>query len=588
MAVGSQSSQTDARLREFADLEVRSWHDIHDALNELPPAGRSVEHPALIERAARGIAFLTFAYGIDGVSMEIAKYAACLETLLGRVGSTPTIHCIGGHFSASAAHVLLPRWHRHVIQEANGWSKWHGGRYFERLFRADMPAGSEASAEMAGEIWRQAVGFARELVHYLTSREVGLLLPVNVNSNPGNPALALAVVLASELMDLPVLNSNHDFYWESGKPDGQRSEGEKPGTRDHFFRNHANTGFFTLLERIFPWNGERWLQLVINGVQQDTLLARHRFPETKVIELGTFIEDDFFVPCGRERRRDLRTRLSRILGRGGLGTRLTRLDSFAEQLDDWMLDQVPVVCAAGDDARCAAGDEHALWFLQPTRVLTRKRIERDWELIRTLLEYGPFRTAFEANPEATLTLHVTGPVPLEHRDDLRLILDAYRRTLEAVAPALRPRLFQLFSAGHLGHSSFQEHSPHNLTVADLYHLSDLVLLPSATEGRGLPILESAAAGRPLVCSRYEPREVFADVIGEALAPDLRIHYAALPEEHINTALLQEVTDMVFLPENDGGRRLHNRRALAGRYGMRDVVHTFADSLNRLKRGSATS
>ncbi len=586
MAITAGSREASGQLGELAGIEVRAWNEIHDVLSKLAPQRERGEDPALLEHAARGIAFITFEYGIDGVSIEIAKYAACLESLLERIAETPTIHCIGGHFSPSADHVLLPRWQRHVISNANGWSKWNGGKHFARLFYQDMPSGGTASSEMAGEIWRQAAGLAAELVRYVATHEIGLLVPVNVNSNPGNPALALALVLASELTDLPVLNSNHDFYWESGKPAHQRTEHEEPGPRDHFFRNQANTGFFTLLERIYPWNGDRWLQLVINSVQRDTLLARHRFPESEVIELGTFIEDDFFVPCDREMRRALRQRLSRILARSEQTKAVTGIESFASCLDEWMLDQVPTLCGAEVNQGCDLNNEHALWFLQPTRVLTRKRVERDWELIATLLDYDPFLTAFEENPETTLTLHVTGPVPLEHKQSLLRLVDAYRGTLDAVPPAIRGRLFQFFSVGQLGHSAFEERDRQSLAVADLYRLSDLILLPSATEGRGLPILESAAAGRPLVCSRYEPRDVFADVMGESLTPSLRIHYAALPEQRINTALLQEITDMVFLPTCDGGRSRHNRRAVAARFGMRDVTNTFAEALRKLRKGSA--
>jgi len=48
-----------------------------------------------------------------------------------------------------------------------------------------MPDGSAVSREMAIEIWTQAVSIARRLAEYVSSEGIGLLVPVNINSNPG-------------------------------------------------------------------------------------------------------------------------------------------------------------------------------------------------------------------------------------------------------------------------------------------------------------------------------------------------------------------------------------------------------------------
>ncbi len=52
-----------------------------------------------------------------------------------------------------------------------------------------------------------------------------------------------------------------------------------------------------------------------------------------------------------------------------------------------------------------------------------------------------------------------------------------------------------------------------LDIEQLYDVASLILLPSQTEGRGLPIIEAAACGTPIFCKQYEPRAVYEEVIG---------------------------------------------------------------------------
>ena len=563
----------------LADRKIESWDDINAVLDEFAQDSAAPADLEFARNRGGGVAFLTFEYGIDGVTIEIAKYASCLEHELRDRGLEPVIHCIGGDFHASAGQVLADRWRRKRIEQANGWSKWDGGTWFDRMFAADMPAGSAESDELAGEVWRQATGFARELTDYLQAADVALLITVNVNSNPGNPALALAAVLASETLGLPVLNSCHDFFWESGKPALEREPGESPGVRDHFFRNHANASFFRFIERVHPWNGAHWMTLVINALQKEELLRRSDIEPSRIREIGTYIEDEFFLPVTRERKVELRRHLGYILAHGDRMVSIELAEDFEARIPVWMKDQQPVVCGAETGLSFDLADPHAIWLLQPTRIVARKRIPRDWDLIESLFHYAPFRLMFEENPELTLTLHVTGPVPAEHDADLREVVAGFRRVLRGVPKYIGQRIYLALSAGKLAHSTFQGRDLDQLSIAELYHLADLVLLPSATEGRGLPILEAAASGVPLICSRYHPREVFQAVIGRDLKKRKRIQYLTFPEERLETGLLQEITDRVFLPSVSSGMRLHNRRAVAARYSKRELAHSFGVAMD---------
>ena len=76
-------------------------------------------------------------------------------------------------------------------------------------------------------------------------------------------------------------------------------------------------------------------------------------------------------------------------------------------------------------------------------------------------------------------------------------------------------------------ASFADKQFEPLTIETIYRMADAVVFPSETEGRGLPIIEAAATGIPIICSHYLPREVFSDVVGEKLGENCEsnIHYS---------------------------------------------------------------
>ena len=180
----------------------------------------------------------------------------------------------------------------------------------------------------------------------------------------------------------------------------------------------------------------------------------------------------------------------------------------------WMADQRPVVCGAEPGLTLDITSDDALVLLQPTRIVARKRIWKDWELIGALVRHPSFEAALRARPNMTVTLQITGPVPIEHQEDLERVVSAYRAMLVTLPPDLTPRVFLALSAGWQSHPTLAD----DIDIVDIYQLADLVVFPSLTEGRGLPIVEASAAGVPIICSRYEPDAVFAEVVGEHLSP----------------------------------------------------------------------
>jgi hypothetical protein len=105
-------------LASLREEEVATWFDLGLFLDRLREDGPSpacrapAGFPTFEPDVAAGVGFLTFDIGIDGVSMEIAKYAEVLRRLLG----SPKIHYISGHFEEFSDHIIDPTDTRHTIE----------------------------------------------------------------------------------------------------------------------------------------------------------------------------------------------------------------------------------------------------------------------------------------------------------------------------------------------------------------------------------------------------------------------------------------------------------------------------------------
>ena len=121
-----------------------------------------------------------------------------------------------------------------------------------------------------------------------------------------------------------------------------------------------------------------------------------------------------------------------------------------------------------------------------------------------------------------------------------------------------------------------------LTVKDLYALSDLALLPSDVEGRGLPVLESSACGVPLVCRRFKPEEVYAELIGEHLPEEDRLRTIEFVEDGFSDDTLDTITQLLF--DSNARERLvsHNYQAVKRRFSMQTLRDSFVQYFERLQ------
>ncbi len=570
-------------VSELDSVEISEWGDITTFLKNIKGANCPDKLPESEYRSklGRGVAFLTFDYGIDGVSIEMNKYAYCMEKILAdAAGNPPLIHFIGGEFHSKAEAVLQDHWKRFVIEGVNGWSKWLDGKWFSKLYYEDMPEGSDLSSKITKEIWEESVNIANKLGRYISDNDISLLFAVNIFCNPGNLPLSIAGVIVSEMMGLHLFNSNHDFYWEGGMPASERKEGEH-GPRDHFFKNINNRPFFELFQLIYPWDGAKWAQVNINTQQSEALKYKFGFQEQRVFDLSTSISDEFFSKYTKEDVKRTRLTMAHILSDGSPIISPISIKEHVANLADWMHKEYPVVCGNRAGLTLDITSEQIIYCLQPTRVISRKRIEKNLHLFAALLKHPPFREKFDADPDLTLFLHITGPVPMEHQADLEIILNAYIELCDSLPANLADRIFIALSVGTENHSSLKDVGLDRLRIENIYRLAKVILFPSETEGRGLPIIEAGACGIPIVCSRYYPEDVFAEVVGEKLEPEKQITYTLFPEGDFSEEFLDDVTHLMLSENNNLKRVAHNKRAVSARYSTAALIETFKEVLKSL-------
>ena len=128
------SSYSNERYRQLTSLldenHPADWKDINNFLNQVKGNKKAAlfqRDEDYRQRFASGSAFVTFNYGIDGVSVEISKYAQILDDLFAPYEQSG-IHLIGGDFYPQADSVLKPDWQRFKLEGIDGWDKWDEGK----------------------------------------------------------------------------------------------------------------------------------------------------------------------------------------------------------------------------------------------------------------------------------------------------------------------------------------------------------------------------------------------------------------------------------------------------------------------------
>ena len=133
--------------------------------------------------------------GTDGVSLEINKWKSILEEL------GHTVFLCGGDLGTSNGTLIKEMFH-HLPE-----SKRLNQNTFSRLSDFDPEGYSQ-------ELDKMTAILVERFREFIKDNEINLILAENVWSVAANPAVAPALELVRQELNLPAVAHNHDFYWE--------------------------------------------------------------------------------------------------------------------------------------------------------------------------------------------------------------------------------------------------------------------------------------------------------------------------------------------------------------------------------------
>jgi len=557
---------------------IATWFDLGLMLDRLrdergtPSLTVDDDFSAFTQRISSGIGIVTFHCSVDGVTVEIAKYAEAMRSVL----PEPRLHLITGRFDVRAEPILGPDIDQHTLAGMDGFSDWP---LYEDFFHRRLERGSTLYNSLILELWADVLDLTDRLSQLIEREDIRLLYVINTNSNPGNVALALALVLISEHMRIPVISNNHDFYWEGG---AARIGDKLPrGPRDHFFTNAHLGEVFSVIQMVYPWVARTWISANISRNQSTNLVERFGHNPANVTELGTAVDTSLYAPLDRPRRVEVLQQLSRLL-RGTRKQLRAHSVKAVQQDDPFGETPPPSLLLAAREVNDVDFVHDNMILLQPTRIIKRKKIETNFRIISRLFSDTEFMEAFDRSPNLKLTLIVTGPVAGDNERYLRKLLRDFERNVDLLPERVRDRVFLALLFSGMDYPAFRARFDRPFTIADLYGIASLVMLPSETEGRGLPIIESAACGVTIMTRRYEPEEVFAEVIGEHLARDERLKVVSF-RNRITPTLLASVKEHLLQPLRFAADATHNRQVIGDRCAMDSLARDLRRCFEKLHR-----
>ncbi|GAA4270065.1 phosphodiester glycosidase family protein [Hyunsoonleella aestuarii] len=561
-------------LNELKNEKINTWFDLGlfiDRFKERDSqsafTGDAPLFDAHIEKG--GIAFLTFYFTIDGITVETEKYAKTFKKIYPNI----PIHFVAGDIKQEADELIPKDAFKKVFPEMEAFDAWP---LYDDFFRIKMERGSEAYNNLIGKFWQEVLVLVEKLGSYIEEHDISLLYLINVCSNPGNVSLAFATVLISEYLGIPVINNNHDFYWEGGNREVEiKTKGLKKGPRDFFFHNAHVGEFFSVIEMIYPWESRSWMNVNINKIQQNHLIDVNGHNPANVALLGTAVD----TKMHQMSKRDVIKAFMQVSTIFANKKETITVHTVAHHTDSER--SLKPILLGHKTIREFDFVNNNIVFLQPTRVISRKSIELNFKLIKRLFSYDSFAEKFITNPQLKLSLIVSGPIPHGQQNYYHDLKKDFKNFLKELPKEFKSRVLLGFLFSEFDKNEFKKKYKKPLDIEQLYDVASLILLPSQTEGRGLPIIEAAACGTPIFCRQYEPREVYDEVIGRHLDESLRLNVFEFKGSKVPKRLAEKICDHVFYPQNRMVDVTHNRSVINKRYSLEALQKNMAYIIGRL-------
>lgn len=571
----------DSILCELKSEVIHTWFDLGlfiDSLKEKReiPLNRVLHSHKEFEKNIDngGIAFITFHLSVDGVTFEIAKYTSLLKEKY----KNTNIHYISGIFKPEAEELVPKYVNKFEMPEIQGFDDW---KLYKDFYFTHLERGSKEYNSLIIDFWQEVLSIMEKIGAYIEKNNLQLLYLVNICSNPGNVSLSLALVLLSELMGISVINNNHDFYWEGGSREGLIAKDKHlKGPRDFFFTNAHLGEFFSIIEILFPWESRTWINVNINRDQTRHLIRINGINPANVTEIGTAVDTNIYTSINKRKKINAFFQFDKVLSR------------YKEQLVAYSVEDVinnqlvdsnntkPILVGSKTTTIDKFIAENII-FLQPTRIIGRKRIEVGFRLLLKILEDENFSERIRKTKNLKITILVTGPIATGHFEYFNKLLERFQKLLAAVNPEIREKIFLAFLFSELDKESFKKRFEFPVGIPELYNIASLILLPSKTEGRGLPIIEATACGTPIFCRRYIPENVYSEVIGEHLQEKDRLKVIEYDGKNLKQKTIKFIIDRVMFPHKYTDEIHHNFRAVNKRYSLSALSNNMNDILYRL-------
>jgi len=522
----------------------------------------------------KGLAFVSFYYSIDGVTIEVEKYVKIFKKLLNNI----QIHYVAGKIYPKAEQLIDKDAKLFTLDNANGFDDWN---LYENFFLTKFERGSEVYNKTIILFWKQVKQIASDFAAYIEKNDIGLLYLLNICSNPGNVSLCMATVLVSEFFGIPVVNNCHDYYWEGGNSEFDKKSMNLPeGPRDFFFKNSHVGEFFSQIEMLYPWESPLWFTLNINRKQTEHVINIKGHNPANVDEIGTAVDTEDYSNISKIKKYNTLKHFEKIFGRRSNRLVAYSVDGVIESELVDLSNPSPILIGHKTKVFKNFIDENII-LLQPTRIVSRKRIEVGFRLINKLFSNDKFLKKFYESPKLKLTLLVTGPIPPGQGEYFEKLILRFQELLKSLPIEKAERIHLGFMFSEFDNQTFRDKFKDPIGIPELFNVASLILLPSKTEGRGLPIIESTASGIPIFCRRYFPENVYSEVIGEHLTETERLKVIEYDGKKIRSSHVEAITERIFFPHKYISEIQHNKKVVKKRFSLDSLSKNIEDIIYKL-------